>query len=288
MKYALERHAHERHRLRFVHQNTGYDHPDTYAHLKVMEQHYGIAIEDCKAEEYFESDNRFENGVFAVVKSAGYFPNTIARNCTSTLKQKPFGDWLVTQAHALGKLNLVNKRIKIASQTIWIYMGMRADESNDRKTKYGDLDDDSFIPLNQLSTKYDETFENVLVQLPLVHKTKDEVFAMLKGDPINPLYSKGAKRVGCFPCLLAGREDWDMARKDPEGLKHIDRLLELERDFEKNGSFKKNGESRKLIKIHTSRDVAHWRQTGEWRNLKDRPPEEKMSECGWCQTESEN
>lgn len=302
VKYALERHAHERDKLRFVHQNTGYDHPDTYAHIKTMEQYYGITIEDCKDERYFQSDDPFQNGVFAVVKSAGYFPNTVARNCTSTLKQEPFGRWLVAQAYAIGRLSVAETlkpkqralAVTIDPWTIWVYMGMRADESRDRSAKYGNLDDDQPIPLNKLSSKYDDTFENVLVQLPLVDKTKEDVFAMLGADPINPLYGKGAKRVGCFPCLLAGREDWDMARKDPEGLKHIDRLLELEKDFEVNGSFKnrrgKDGQlvSRKLIKIHTSRDVAHWRTTGEWRNLKDRPAEEPMPECGWCQTGSEN
>jgi 3'-phosphoadenosine 5'-phosphosulfate sulfotransferase (PAPS reductase)/FAD synthetase len=323
VKYALERHAHERHRLRFVHQNTGYDHPDTYAHLKVMEQHYGIAIEDCKDERYFQSDDPFQNGVFAVVKSAGYFPNTVARNCTSTLKQIPFGRWMIAQAHAMSKLTVTGKSVAIDPWAIWVYMGMRSDESRDRNVKYGDRDEDEPIPLNKLSSKYDETFANVFVQLPLVDKTKEEVFAMLGTDPINPLYSKGAKRVGCFPCLLAGREDWDMARKDPEGLRHIDRLLELEDAFAKDGSFRvrlgKDGQpvKRKLIKIHTSRDVSHWRQTGEWKVLPEVAEqrkkeseerklkklaaeavlstpdgnivtEEPIPECGWCQTGSEN
>lgn len=97
-----------------VHQNTGFDHPDTYAQLKNMEEFYGVTIE-----------HTISDGMLPFLKKAGYFPNSAARGCTQQLKQKPFAKWLI------------DKQFSADNSVIWF--GMRSDESRDRTDKYGGL-----------------------------------------------------------------------------------------------------------------------------------------------------
>lgn len=77
-----------------VHQNTGYDHPDTYHHIKVMELFYGVTVEHTVSK---------HGDMFGFLKKAQYFPNSAARGCTSELKQFPFAAWLTT--HKLIKIH---------------------------------------------------------------------------------------------------------------------------------------------------------------------------------------
>jgi 3'-phosphoadenosine 5'-phosphosulfate sulfotransferase (PAPS reductase)/FAD synthetase len=64
------------------------------------------------------------------------------------------------------------------------------------------------------------------------------------------LYAKGHKRVGCYPCLLANNNEWQMAAQDPVGRQNIKKLIAIEDKFilEKN--------PRKMIKIHPTEKCA--------------------------------
>lgn len=241
----------KREQLRFVHQRTGYDHPDTYAHLVYMEKRYKIKIEYTQSEKYKD--------VFDLIEKVGYFPGQVARGCTSRLKQHPFAKWLRD-----------NKFTE--PDSCLIYMGMRADESSKRGSKYGHLDDEDEFYLPDISSEYGLEFRHVAVTLPIVTWTTEKVFNFLRGcgDKINPLYAKGHHRVGCYPCLLARNAEWEAAARDPIGREHIKRLLDIEQKFvdEKN--------PRKLIRIHPTRDV----RALYGKNTPCAPNDDK--ECGWC------
>lgn len=236
-----------------VHQSTGYDHPLTYKHLDWMEEFYGIKIEYTQSDKYKD--------VFDLIEKQQYFPNNVARSCTGELKQVPFGKWLIA-----------NDFLKEGDCLIW--MGMRADESTARSSKYGDLNDYDIFSLSDLSGKYGKKFEKVCVSLPIVSFTEKQVFEELekRGHKVNELYAKGAARVGCFPCLLAKKADWEMAAKDETGREHIKKLIELEDKFVADKS-----NTRKLIKIHQTRDVRHLLATGSFSDKVD-----DSSSCGWC------
>lgn len=248
---ALEQYPKEK--LRVVHQSTGYDHPLTYKHLEWMEEFYGIKIEYTQSEKYKD--------VFDLIEKQQYFPNNVARSCTGELKQVPFGKWLVD-----------NDFLRENACLIW--MGMRANESSARSTKYGDLNNDDIFCLSDLSGKYGKKFKNVSVSLPIVSFTEEQVFAELakRGHKVNELYAKGAARVGCFPCLLAKKADWEMAAHDETGRKHIQKLIELEDKFTADETNK-----RKLIKIHDKRDIRHLLKTGSFSDKVD-----DSASCGWC------
>jgi 3'-phosphoadenosine 5'-phosphosulfate sulfotransferase (PAPS reductase)/FAD synthetase len=128
--------------------------------------------------------------------------------------------------------------------------------------------------LSDLSGKYGKKFKNVQVSLPIVSFTEEQVFAELakRGHKVNELYAKGAARVGCFPCLLAKKADWEMAAKDDVGREHIQKLIAIEDKFLADPTNK-----RKLIKIHDTRNVRHLLATGSFSDKTD-----DSASCGWC------
>lgn len=234
-----------------VHQSTGYDHPLTDKHLLDIEKFYGIKIHITKSDKY--------DDVFDFVEKVGYFPSSVAKSCTSRLKQQPFAKWLTDNNYC--------------NDNYVVWMGMRKDESRARGTKYGGWNEDIEITLQDFSTEYkDKRFANIKVRLPIVDYLEVEVFDELNrvGAPINPLYGKGHKRVGCYPCLLSRNSEWQLAAQDPIGRENIKRLIQIEDKFiaDKN--------PRKLIKIHPTRNV---------RALLDGDllTEINESECSWCQ-----
>ena len=234
--------AHSTKDVRAVHQYTGFDHSATYAHLDYMEKRYGVKIE------YTTSEKRRDMQGFLI--GAGYFPSSSARGCTKELKIEPFIKWLL--ANDFGHAGRAH-----------VYMGMRSGESAARGNKYGDvspLDVFSYADLSTGASHKKKGLESIAASLPIVDLTTEQVFAELKacGDEVNALYKRGHSRVGCYPCLLSKREEWELAMQDPEGVKHIDLLLDIE------NKFKRDKNPRKLIKIHESRDVAYLRANGRF------------------------
>mgnify|MGYP000557145803 CR=1 FL=1 len=66
----------------------------------------------------------------------------------------------------------------------------------------------------------------------------------------NPLYQKGFKRVGCFPCVLARLREFELCWQDEEGRKNILLLAEIEKELNNKGyhtRLKDNYTAEKLI-----------------------------------------
>jgi 3'-phosphoadenosine 5'-phosphosulfate sulfotransferase (PAPS reductase)/FAD synthetase len=235
-----------------VHQNTGFDHPATYAQLEAMERFYQVTIEHTVSE-----------GMLNFLERVKYFPNSAARGCTERLKQKPFAAWLRAKGYTA------------ANAEIWF--GMRSDESRTRADKYGAITMDDDICLADIGLFYGttktmrENIGNISVRLPIVHWSTDDVFEHLHQEkaPINALYDKGHQRVGCYPCLLARKSEWQMASKDTTGRHHIERMLQLEE------LWKKEKNPRKYIKVHRVWDVKDFLEGNEVRDL-------FADECGYC------
>lgn len=239
---------------RCVHQNTGFDHPDTYKTLDQISEFYGVEIEHTKSK---------HDGMFGLLEKVQYFPNSAARGCTQRLKQEPFADWLNAN--------------KFDSQNCEIWFGMRSDESAARSDKYGGLDPlDDFV-LSDVSAFYGEKKRRHLglipCRLPIVSWNTEQIFAYLRseGGPLNPLYGKGHHRVGCYPCLLARKAEWQAAAKDPTGIEHLNKLIELE------DKWKEENNPRKFIKVHRTWDVRAFLKAGAAESLPD-----ANDECGYC------
>lgn len=235
-----------------VHQNTGYDHPDTYAQIEAMEKFYGVKVEHTK--------NKW-GGMFGFLNHAGYFPNSAARGCTQRLKQEPFAEWLAA------------KNFSADNSEIWF--GMRSDESKTRGEKYGGITMDDDFVLSDIADFYAQgkrkNLGKIPVKLPIVEWNTEQIFDYLAQEnaPLNPLYGRGHHRVGCYPCLLARKSEWQAAGKDPAGREHIEKMIALE------DKWKAEGNPRKFIKVHRIWDVRDFLKGKDVRELAN-------DECGYC------
>lgn len=239
-----------------VHQNTGYDHPDTYQQMRDMETFYGVKIHHTKS--------RY-GGMFGFLEHAQYFPNSAARGCTQRLKQEPFARWLM--ANGYNKDNCV------------IWFGMRSDESRTREEKYGGITPEDEFTLADVAVFYGQGWRKpvgeIECKLPIVDWNTEQIFDHLRaeGAPINPLYDKGHHRVGCYPCLLARKKEWMTAARDPFGKVQLQRLIELEDKWVAEGN------PRKYIRVHRVWDVRLFlKGQGEQVDLLD----VDGCECGYC------
>lgn len=132
----------------------------------------------------------------------GRFPSRRAQFCTEFLKAEAIGQQVIEPARALG--------------SVIQWLGVRRDESIARR--------------NAAMWSKIETpgLHQMRLYRPLIHWTAENVFgyAAARGLDPNPLYRQGMSRVGCFPCINAGKaEIRAIATRFPEA---IDRIEEWE------------------------------------------------------------
>lgn len=106
------------------------------------------------------------------------FPSRRAQFCTEILKLRPQRRWV--------RDNVTDDYVR--------YIGNRRDESKAREG----------TPFS----RWDEFFD-CEVRAPLADWTKQMCFDYVKahGEPINPLYAQGAKKVGCKQCVNGSKDD---------------------------------------------------------------------------------
>lgn len=154
-------------------QDTGNESKTTYEYIDYMsgllQKWTGTKILKLKGEFDFLS--------LAIKKKR--FPSMKARFCTEWLKIVPFLRWLEQQSF---------------SGNCTIITGIRAAESKAR----------SLRKEHEPKSSYGRPLWNAIISW-----SAKEVFAIHKkyNIEINPLYKKGMKRVGCFPCVNAGRNE---------------------------------------------------------------------------------
>ena len=186
LKMAVETHGAENVEGLFC--DTQFEHPKTYAHIEWMRLLYGVTIHVITA-----------GSVGDKVRKHKRFPDWNSRHCTDELKLRPTRDWLRMYA-------LFNGAVEV-------WYGMRSDESSQRASRYaGKNSTDLYPPHEVLKKKYPKYLGamGVRFRLAVLHWTDDDVFDYLAGME-NPLYDEGFDRVGCFPCLAAGKRAKDKA-----------------------------------------------------------------------------
>lgn len=184
---------------RVVFCDTGWEHPATLAYVEEIERLTGERIVQVRGPETFEERVRRLRG----------FPSAGIKWCTDELKIQPTRREL--------------DRLRDETDDVQVLVGVRAEESRKRAA----------MPEREWSKAYD-----CEVWRPILSWTLADVVAEhhRAGVPLNPLYRLGAERVGCWPCINAGKTEIELvARLDPE---RIDRIRELER-VTKNTMFSK-------------------------------------------------
>lgn len=202
--------------------DTGWEHDATYTHVRAIPMALGVELVVLKSKKY--------DGMIDLSRKKKRFPSTKARFCTEELKVKPMIDFVLSQTDHL-----------------LIFQGIRADESTSRslmteqcryfkyyfepygfdkkgKPKYHTYRKKEVI--NWCSEYVDD------VHRPIFNWTAQETisYIMDSGLPINPLYYQGAKRVGCYPCVMCTKgEIKSIIDHSPD---RIDLLIAAEKDLD--------------------------------------------------------
>ena len=191
-----------------VHTITGWDHPDVMAYLEeVLPQHIGpiqmlradVSVPEALMPHVLRLEAMLghESPMVRLVIKKGMFPSRVRRFCTEAIKVKPIA-------------RFINGLDADAVNTV----GVRASESAARA---------------RLPEWEEWRAIDCEVWRPIIRWTDQEVVDIhtRHAAPPNPLYLRGASRVGCWPCIFARKAEIRMmADTDPE---HVDFLRELER-----------------------------------------------------------
>ena len=161
-------------------------------------------------------------GMVELSKRKKMMPNRFMRFCTENLKVKP-----------------AKKFYDSMKEDFIVIVGVRREESPARKNE--------------------ETFkivDGIKILQPMAYWDTQRVFDYHKenGIDVNPLYKKGFKRVGCYPCIFASKHEI-MLMED----KYVDRLRNLEKEMQDIVS--KDGFNKKKAKFFAPDRDKHLRKT---------------------------
>lgn len=156
--------------FRAVFADTGWEAPETYAYLDLLRERV------CPIDVVGTP-----GGMVAKIRKRAGFPSRLQRWCTRELKLEP--------------LRAYHDRIEAETgHESACAVGIRADES-DRRAKMAEVQDDDDW--------------GGWVWRPLIRWSIADVLEIHRrhGVPVNPLYQRGHGRVGCYPCIYAGKEE---------------------------------------------------------------------------------
>jgi 3'-phosphoadenosine 5'-phosphosulfate sulfotransferase (PAPS reductase)/FAD synthetase len=190
--------------------DTGWEHPQLYAHLDYLEEVLGpihrvaARLPDLPAEIMPEIEEiealvgRSPSAFVRWVVYKGMFPSRIRRFCTRSLKVDPF-----------------LKFVKELDADIVNVVGVRAAESRAR----------SKLPERELMPGQ----EHIEVWRPLIRWSEEDVIDIHQRHNITPcaLYLRGARRVGCWPCIQSNKAEVQQVGEDPQRMEAIRRLEAL-------------------------------------------------------------
>jgi 3'-phosphoadenosine 5'-phosphosulfate sulfotransferase (PAPS reductase)/FAD synthetase len=172
-----------------IHFDTGWEHPLTEAYVR---ETLPDIIGPIKI-----MQGRF-SGFAEMVKKKGMFPSRVRRFCTQELKVKPFITYL--------------KQRQLDGDDPVSAVGIRAAESQARSTLEEWEENESY---------------DCEVWRPIIAWSEQDVIDMHAKHGIipNPLYLKGARRVGCWPCIFSAKKEIRLlAQIDPKRTAEIEAL----------------------------------------------------------------
>lgn len=217
--------------LRFIFCDTGNEHESTIDYVAYMGRHLRIKIDTLTAN--FEGDierkreyvrehwprkgipkEDCERAIKALVPTGnpyldlciwkGRFPSRRAQFCTKFLKTRPAVEY---------QMALIDSG---ECDAVWSWQGVRLDESESRRTR---LQGSRGFPLY-----FAESGGGISNYRPILRWTAADCFEAhrIAGLDPNPLYRQGMTRVGCMPCINAGKDEvLEISKRFPG---HIDRI----------------------------------------------------------------
>lgn len=168
-----------------VYLDTQFEWSGHYAHLDAVQTKLGPLHRTAHPE-----------GLLAMARRKGTFPSRVRKWCTEELKIKLFAAWLDAYRERTG-------------EDVVVMLGIRHDESASRASAVE----------WEWSYLYD-----CEVWRPILDWTVEDVIGEHhRADvPMHPLYFHGAERVGCWPCVNAGKAELALVAKlSPERIAEI-------------------------------------------------------------------
>ena len=224
--------------LRFVFADTGNEHESTLEYIDYLQAALGIKIDNIRASfgDEIERKQRYiiekwpgkgvspgdvQRASNAMVPTGnpyldlclwkGRFPATKSAFCTTELKTLPLMEY---------QLGFIERG---ECEAVWSWQGVRIDESYSRRKRLACI---ANIP------SCDKLFEvvggGIFNYRPILRWKAEDCFEAhrIAGIKPNPLYSQGMTRVGCMPCINAGKDEiLEISKRFPE---HIDRIEQWE------------------------------------------------------------
>jgi 3'-phosphoadenosine 5'-phosphosulfate sulfotransferase (PAPS reductase)/FAD synthetase len=170
--------------------DTGWEHPLTLDYLDYANNTFlGGDLVTIRSEKF--------KGMRDLVTVKKRVPSAKARFCTEALKVKPMIEWLA------------------ANEVDIVYQGIRSRESKARAAMH--------------QTEWSDAYDATIIR-PILDWDAEQVFAIHKKYAVkpNPLYTYGASRVGCFPCVMVNHGELKrMSVYFPEVWARIHRLEKI-------------------------------------------------------------
>lgn len=174
--------------------DTGWEAPQTYDYLRgPLAEKLGPIVEV-----------RSERDMVGWVRHKAMFPSRQRKFCTEELKVRPIFDYIFQRAAE-------------TARPVTNAVGVRADESRSR----------AGLPERD---GYSDRRGDFDIWRPLIDWTEQDVIDIHRRHDLrpNPLYMAGARRVGCWPCIFARKDEVRLiVDTDPERIDLIE-LLEDE------------------------------------------------------------
>lgn len=163
---------------RRVFADTGWEADETYAYLDILCERLG-PIDVVRNEALWSDARPGEEGMLTLVRRKQMFPSRTRRFCTEHLKLKPLKAYIERVSDDGPVINAI---------------GIRAAESQAR----------ALLPEWEWNKDFD-----CQIWRPLIGWSEQDVIDIhhRHGLPPNPLYLGSARRVGCYPCVFASKEE---------------------------------------------------------------------------------
>lgn len=217
--------------LRFIFCDTGNEHESTMDYVDYMARHLRIDIETLRADFAVEISRKreyvrehwprkgvpqadCERAISALVPTGnpfldlclwkGRFPSRRAQFCTEFLKTRPAVEYQMALIDG-GKCDAV-----------WSWQGVRIDESESRRSRLQGT--------GACVMHFQEQGGGIFNYRPILRWKAGDCFEAhrIAGLDPNPLYLQGMTRVGCMPCINAGKDEvLEISKRFPG---HIDRI----------------------------------------------------------------
>ena len=205
--WAVKKYGKER--VEAVFCDTGWEHPVTYEHIKYVTNELDVKLVTLK------------NGSFQdLCRRMKCFPVATRRACTYTLKVIPMIDYIISHDCDIIAIQGIRAKESASRAAMMAECSYFNEYFTDKKNLYHKT------AVLEWCKRHDAS-----VLRPVFRWTAQEVidYILESGQEVNPLYKRGARRVGCFPCIMSRLSEIKILAKDNEMLQ---RLIDLEREVD--------------------------------------------------------